>query len=258
MIDIKLLEDQFSSAAGVFQSAEPFPHAVFDNLFDPAILMSIAGEFPKPREMSQRFVGKIEGGKTSESDISNFGPITREFFFWMNSAPVLNALENLTGIQGLIPDPYLSGGGLHQTSSGGCLKIHADFNVHMRLRLVRRLNLLVYLNHDWNPEWGGELELWDGSMSRCVRRVHPGLGAVVVFETSQTSFHGLPEPLRCPNHLTRKSLALYYYTSSESLPEALNTQFRARPGERLEFETVGRLRTTFSHLKKALTTLFRG
>ena len=55
---------------------------------------------------------------------------------------MLEFLETLTGIDGLVPDPYFAGGGLHQIVRGGFLKVHADFNWHPKLRLDRRLNML--------------------------------------------------------------------------------------------------------------------
>ena len=89
--------------------------------------------------------------------------------------------------------------------------MHADFNVHPRLRLYRRLNLLVYLNKDWQQEWGGALELWDRGGQRWVRAIQPAFNRAVLFDTSNFSYHGHPHPLACPPERSRKSVALYYY-----------------------------------------------
>jgi hypothetical protein len=125
----------------------------------------------------------------------------------------------LTGISGLIPDPYLEGGGLHQIERDGFLKVHADFNVHAKLRLDRRLNFILYLNQDWREEYNGHLELWDRGMTRCVRKVLPVCNRAVVFVTTDWSFHGHPEKLACPPGRTRKSVALYYYTNGRPAEE---------------------------------------
>src|SRR5262249_39051246 len=128
------------------------------------------------------------------------------------------------------------GGGLHQIEKGGFLKIHADFNYHDKLKLYRRLNLLVYLNKDWSEDYGGHFELWDTEMTKCEQRVLPVFNRCVVFTTTDTSFHGNPVPLTCPEGRTRKSIALYYYTVENPNPEraaAHSTLFKARPGEEI-------------------------
>lgn len=147
---------------------------------------------------------------------------------------MLDFLERLTGISGLIPDPYFTGGGVHQIERGGHLGVHADFNVYERLRLDRRLNLLLYLNRDWQEEWGGHLELWNSGMTTCERRVLPIFNRCVIFSTTDSSYHGHPDPLRCPPHRTRRSLATYYYSNGRPVEEQSDghsTLFRERPHE---------------------------
>ena len=131
----------------------------------------------------------------------------------MNSHPVLQFLEKLTGIGGLIPDPSFAGGGCHQIEPGGKLQVHVDFNKLQPANLDRRINLLIYLNKDWKEEYGGHFELWDAEGKACVKRVLPLFNRCVVFSTTQTSYHGHPHPLTCPEGWTRKSIALYYYTN---------------------------------------------
>ncbi len=152
----------------------------------------------------------------------------------MNAPPMLGFLEQLTAIDGLIPDPYLGGAGPHQILSGGFLKVHVDFNVHPKLKLDRRLNMLIYLNQDWQEDWGGHLELWDREVQRCHRKILPIFNRTVVFSTTETSYHGHPNPLRCPEERTRKSLSFYYYTNGR--PEAElsaphDTLFKPTPSE---------------------------
>src|SRR5207245_9732609 len=118
----------------------------------------------------------------------------------------------------------LGGGGLHQRSPDGYLKVHADFNYHPATRHHRRLNLLVYLNSGrldsgWPDPWDGNLELWDRSMSRCVKSIAPVLNRCVVFSTTDAAYHGHPRPLSCPSGMSRKSLALYYYTAARPTQE---------------------------------------
>ena len=150
-----------------------------------------------------------------------------------NSSAFTKFLENLTGIEGLIPDPHFRGGGLHQVERGGYLDIHCDFNVYEKLNLDRRLNVLIYLNKDWKKEYGGDLELWDKNMTKAVARISPIFNRFVVFATDDYSYHGHPDPLKCPEDKTRKSLALYYYTNgrpSDEVSESHTTLFQHRPG----------------------------
>jgi Rps23 Pro-64 3,4-dihydroxylase Tpa1-like proline 4-hydroxylase len=206
-IDPSALSDQYVSAA-------PFPHAVLDGLFDDQMLDEVLDDFPSPDAMRwRRFDNPTEKKLGFWHESSEISERIQRFLWLMNSWPMLQFLETLTGIDGLIPDPYFGGGGLHQIEPGGFLKIHADFNVHPKLRLDRRLNMLIYLNRDWKEEYGGHLELWDGSMSRCVKSILPVFNRTVVFSTTDTSFHGHPHPLTSPPGVTRKSVSLYYYTN---------------------------------------------
>jgi hypothetical protein len=133
----------------------------------------------------------------------------------LNGGLFLNFLEGLTGIEGLISDPHIRGGGLHEILREGALGVHADFNLHSRLNLWRRLNLLLYLNENWDPAWGGELELWDRAGKQRVKSIAPIFNRVVIFDTSNFSYHGHPHPLMCPPDRSRKSIALYYYTAQK-------------------------------------------
>lgn len=214
--------------ADAYQSADPFPHAVIDHLFRDEDLDRVVAEFPKPEEMQwMRFDSPHERKLGFFHEFSTISANVRAFLDAMNGFEMLLFLETLTGIEGLIPDPYFGGGGLHQIEPGGFLKIHADFNVHPKLRLDRRVNLLIYLNRDWHEEWGGHLELWNEEMTACRQRILPAFNRTVVFSTTDTSFHGHPHPLAAPAGVTRKSVSLYYYTAGRpDRSEAHDTIFR--------------------------------
>lgn len=197
-----------------YQSGDPFPHIVIDGLFDDALLERIVTEFPQPDETRwMRFDSPTEKKLGYYHEHSTITPFVRSFLDALNGFEMLLFLEALTGIEGLIPDPYFGGGGLHQIEPGGFLKIHADFNVHPKLKLDRRANMLVYLNQDWQEEWGGHLELWNRDMTECRQRIAPLFNRTVVFSTTDTSYHGHPHPLTAPPGVTRKSVSLYYYTA---------------------------------------------
>jgi hypothetical protein len=232
-------------ARNSYANARPFPHVVFDNFFDPALLDRVLAEFPKPQDIDwQRFDNKREIKLASASD-ATFGPITRLFLYHLNSITFLEFLGKVTGIANLIPDPCFDGGGLHQIQRGGKLAIHADFNKHPRFDLDRRLNALLYLNKDWREEYGGHLELWNRDMTRCEARILPVFNRFMVFGTTDYTYHGHPDPLNCPVAMTRKSLALYYFSNgrpAEELAGTHSTVFRERPQEVFKPTAAQRLR----------------
>jgi Rps23 Pro-64 3,4-dihydroxylase Tpa1-like proline 4-hydroxylase len=196
-----------------YLGAEPFPHIAIDGLFDDDDLDAVLAGFPTREEMQwMEFDNPLEKKLGYYHERSRLSRVVRDFLHDLNSFEMLLWLEALTGIEGLIPDPYFGGGGLHQIEPGGYLKVHADFNVHPKLKLDRRLNMLVYLNHDWQEAWGGHLELWEADRKTVRQRIAPLFNRTVVFSTSDTSFHGHPHPLASPPGVNRRSVSLYYYT----------------------------------------------
>ncbi|HSP15778.1 MAG TPA: 2OG-Fe(II) oxygenase [Thermoanaerobaculia bacterium] len=196
-----------------YVAARPFPHAVIDGLFEDDAVKAVLDHFPSPGATDwARFDNRNERKLGFHHERTFVAPTVRAFLEQMNSFEMLLFLETLTGIEGLIPDPYFGGGGLHQIEQGGFLGVHVDFNVHPKLHLHRRLNLLLYLNRGWREEYGGHLELWNADASVCETKILPVFNRTVIFSTTETSFHGHPHPLTCPDGWTRKSVSLYYYT----------------------------------------------
>ncbi|RDC55896.1 2OG-Fe(II) oxygenase [Pedobacter chinensis] len=145
---------------------------------------------------------------------------------------MLKFLQTLTGIdEPLIPDPYFEGGGYHEIKPGGVLKIHTDFSTNSITKLDRRINLLIYLNKDWEESYGGHFELWSKDMIKCERKILPTFNTVAIFSTIPLSHHGHPNPLTCPPDRSRKSLALYYYSNgrpANEISEDKLTTFKGR------------------------------
>ena len=139
--------------------------------------------------------------------LADFGELLLSFLFFDNT-PFLQFLEQMTGIPGLIPDPYFMGAGIHKTLNGGHLDIHADFNLHKQMNVERRLNVLIYLNDDWQEDWGGCFEIWDKEMTRMEARFAPTFNRMVCFSTGSDTFHGNPEPVNHPKGEPRQSIAL--------------------------------------------------
>jgi len=230
---LKCLAIKYSEA---YLQAKPFPYIVIDNFLPESLLDDVLNEFPKAGNIDwQKFETTAEKKLASKHELQ-MGETTRLLLYQLNSSTFINFLETLTGIDGIIPDPHFVGGGLHQIERGGYLKMHVDFNQHSKLRLDRRLNLILYLNKNWKEEYGGHLELWDKDITHCEKKILPLFNRFVLFNTTEFSYHGHPEPLTCPEGQTRKSLALYYYTNGRPDEETSNghsTVFQERPGEQL-------------------------
>lgn len=239
------------SANTEYRNAKPYPHVVFDNFFDPEILDQVLGEFPAPSAIRWQQFDNAHEIKLASAAETSFGPATRLLMYHLNSITFLEFLSKVTGIENLIPDPTFQGGGLHQIVRGGKLGLHADFNNHSRYNLDRRLNLLVYLNKNWREDYGGHLQLWDRDMRNCEAKVLPVFNRVMVFGTTDYTFHGHPDPLQCPEGMTRKSLALYYFSNgrpSEELSGEHSTLFRARDEKDFALSRQQRIRNIVSDI----------
>ena len=240
LIDLDRLRADLPTARSQYAAAKPFPHLVIDGVLHQAAFDKAAGEFPSKDDPFWKGYLHVNETKYSNTQPDSWGPtltaVAREFC----SPEFVSYLEELTGIQGLLPDWSMDGGGLHQTLRGGHLNIHADFSTHhVHEDWARRVNILLSLNTEWDPSWGGQLELWDPDMTSVQDRVTPAGNRMLVFTTSLDSFHGHPDPLLCPDDVARRSMALYYFTQEEHAVRK-STNYQARPEEsRLKKAAIG-------------------
>ena len=217
-------------AAERYRATKPYPHGCFESFVDPASLERVTEELRTLPEAETFFNSPQEKLKTSYMP-ERLAPYTRSLFYALNARPFLTFLEELTGIEGLIPDPYFAGGGIHVVANGGHLDIHADFNHHGKLNLERRINVLIYLNKDWREEWGGSFEVWNDDMSEKASSFVPLFNRMCCFNTGSTTWHGNPEPVANPKGEPRMSIAMYYYTATwDETREPHSTLFKPRPG----------------------------
>jgi hypothetical protein len=231
VVDLARLEADLDELSSRYSSADPYPHIVFDDFLAPTALKGAIDEFPPlVPETWNNYIHANER-KFSNTDPSTWGPTLQQILDVLNSERFVAFVGHLIGVENLLPDPTLEGGGLHQSTTGGFLNVHADFTVHPHNRkLQRRANILLYLNPEWKPEYGGDLEIWSKDMKECVEKVSPVANRVLIFSTEQDSFHGHPDPMSCPEGMARRSLALYYF-SLEDDPLVRSTEYRARPDD---------------------------
>ena len=233
ILDLDRLSHEADAQADSFTSAVPYPHIVIDDFLSEEACDALLEEFEMPSEAGGwgHYVHYNER-KLGATQLDRMGPQTQATVAALSTQEFLDWLEKITGIDSLIPDPDLDGGGLHKIERGGFLNVHVDFLAHTTHRnWSRQLNLLLYLNRDWEESYGGALELWDTNMERKVQEVAPLFNRCVIFHTAPGSYHGHPTPLSCPADRSRKSLALYYFRD-EGTPQRLRpTHYRARPDD---------------------------
>jgi Rps23 Pro-64 3,4-dihydroxylase Tpa1-like proline 4-hydroxylase len=186
-----------------FQDAQPFPHVVWDDFWDEETLDEILAEWPADDDPLWDIIASKRVVKKSIFEKKKLGPNTQGFYEFLGDRDWIRSLEELTGIS----DLALGYAGLHYSLPGGFMGIHLDFNWDPKLEMTRTLNVLTYLNKDWKPEHGGELELWNADMTECVQKVEPRYNTTAIMECSDISFHGHPDP----QHGYRKSFAAYYF-----------------------------------------------
>jgi hypothetical protein len=239
----KALETTLSPATHLLRTAEQaeyynkqegFPYVVIDNFLADAEAEKVLSEFPAIDDLGWINYLHYNEKKYGLNKLDALPASIQVLINKLNSQDFLDFLSDLTGIKGLVADPLLEGGGLHQIPKDGFLNIHADFTAHPHHRnWRRRVNVLIYLNKDWKEEYGGHLELWTRDMKRMFKKVLPVFNRCVIFNTDPDAYHGHPDPLKCPVGMTRKSIALYYFTVEEAPPLKRATNYQARPGEGL-------------------------
>jgi hypothetical protein len=222
---------QLSSLRRQFRDNQPYPHVHLKDFLDPVVAADMAREFPDMATDAWTRYKHQNENKLGLAKRSMFPQLLGEVVDELNSEAFVYWLSQLTGIAGLVSDEMLEGGGLHQSTTGGFLNVHTDFsNHHYHKHWRRQVNLILYLNPNWDEQWGGALELWDREMRECVSKVPPLFNDALIFRTDEISYHGFPDPLRCPEGESRKSLALYYYTvESQAEVKTRSTNYRPRP-----------------------------
>lgn len=210
-----------------FANAEPFPHVVIDDFFPENVALRLGQDFPGIEDINWKFEGpgdSLHSGskhieKVATSNEEHFPPFIRQMMMQFQSGIFCGFLDRLTGFKHLAPDPNHHGCGLHSTGNGGRLMLHIDASRHPNKDLNQLINMIYYCSPDWKLEYGGGLELWNEDATQCVKKVEPLFNRMVIFYTAGKSWHGHPNPIQCPQHMRRNSLALYYYTTDQGISD---------------------------------------
>ena len=230
-LDYERLKALAEARRETFASAHPYPFTVIDDFLPAEDAEKVLAEF-EVTEAGWNHYHHYNEKKLALTDIRQMGPHTQKVFGALQGPRFVDFLVRLTGIDGLAADPDLDGAGMHQIVRGGFLNVHTDFQSHtVNSEWSRQINLLIYFNHDWQEEWNGNLELWATDMSRCAESVPPLFNRAVIFNTRDNAYHGHPHKLACPDGVTRKSIALYYFRDEHQRQVLTSTHYRATPGD---------------------------
>lgn len=231
IFDLEKLDQTAKAYRENYSVAAPYPHIVLDNFLKEESARRILEDFPGSRDGIHWDQYGYEGYeiKIATSREEQFPSLIKNALHDLNSGPFIRFLQALTGIEHLFADPHMLGGGLHLVGRNGLLGIHADFNWHPELLAHRRINLLIYFNENWLPEYNGDLELWSPDAGHCVKSIAPVFNRAVIFSTTSDSFHGHPKPLALPEGQWRRSIAMYYYTAQRpesEIRDPHNTRYK--------------------------------
>ncbi len=265
------LRDQADQLAARFGEREPFRHVVIDDFFAPEYCAHLLAQFPAFERGNARNEDGAVGNKSTIEKIRRLGPAFSALDDLVQSGQFLALIGRITGIPDLLYDPWYFGGGTHQNRNGQDLDAHVDFNRHPVEKWHRRLNLIVYLNHEWNDAWGGSLELHSDPLAADdrVTTITPLYNRAVIFETTEWSWHAFPR-IDLPagkQDLTRKSIALYFYTKdrpAEELADMHSTIYvdqpfpeRFQPGMTLDAADIEELHNLLARRDRHNQRLYR-
>lgn len=212
----KLIRDiDWDAVKHDFKSGEPFHHVAIDNFFLPEIADKISDEFPDFNDASLGQYDNTFGLKKVKNHWDDFPKYTYQALTFLGREYFISKMKYMMDEPELWLDVGLNGGGWHMHGTGGALNVHLDYNIHPKLGEQRKLNIVIYLAKDWDPAWGGGLELWSYKEDtkrpkELIKTVDNIYNRAVLFDTTQYSWHGFQKYLTCPSDRQRKSLAAYY------------------------------------------------
>ena len=269
MISKSVLSSRDTLAAE-FSPATPFRHVVIDDFLDAGICQRMLADFPRFEDRyALNEMGEV-GGKAVRMNVRDISDVYRDIDRYIQTLGFLDFVSRITGIPDLLYDPDYIGGGTHENRDGQRLDQHVDFNFHPGTRWHRRLNLIVYLNPEWDEAWGGNLQLqadpWNDDANG--PSIAPLFNRAVIFETTERSWHGFSS-IHLPadkKDLSRKSFAIYLYTKErppeetaashatvyvpDGLPKGLHV------GENLRETDMLELRNRFERMRGQLKFLY--
>ena len=232
-MELKVIDNQFSESVNKLEfildslreefNSSSIRFVKIDNFLPLKLALHLENIFPKVSGESNLYSRRYQIGKHIISEDSKNTHLLDESLLQMlnkfKSTNFINFLKQISGIDDLEADYDDWGGGIQQSEKGGFLRRHLDApNKDDNKNIFRRLNVIFYLNSNWKDIYNGDLEIWDSKHSeKSLFKISPIINRLIIFETSGKSWHGFPEKLNCPENVTRKSIALFYYSKDPGL-----------------------------------------
>jgi len=239
----------FKKSLKKYSKEGPFDHCVIDDFFELEIAKNLEKDFPEYNsDFWFEHDNAIEVKKLS-NNWNVFPPTTYQVFSYLNSSKFISILEkNISISTKLYSDIGLNGGGWHIHKPGGRLNTHLDYSVHPKLNLQRKLNIIVYLNSNWETSWKGSLGLWGNESpikpGKLIKTITPKFNRAVIFDTTQNSWHGLPELVQCPEGECRKSIAIYYLCDlPPNIPKRERALFSPNENQKTDQEVLNLIKS---------------
>ena len=186
----------------------PWSHGYSETFVDDEFAKKMNKEFPKWDSPIWDRWGKVfdteYGYKKMLADKSAMPPSIFSFIEQLESQEFISKVSEATGIDDLLIDDELYGGGLFLHPTGSHLTTHVDFNFNNDIKLYRAVNLLYYMSDDCE---GGNFELYDTDLQK-QKSVSPKLNTCILFATNNKTYHGVNKVISG----YRKLLSLWYYT----------------------------------------------
>lgn len=198
----------------MFKEGIPAPMIVLDDFFPENTAKCLSKEIDSiDKDLCRKFTRNRS--YMEECNDLSLMPSAQDVIGQLHSQSFMNWLNKVTGIDYLIPDPYLIGAGYSRSFKGDCLKNHIDFNWNDTIKLYRALTLIVYLSEGWQEEWGGNLEFSSFENLKYINKVFNKWNRAIIWQHHENCFHGYTEPINCPVEQSRKTLRIFYYVSNQ-------------------------------------------
>lgn len=192
----------------------PFPHFLVKDALPKVFLRELKSdlELLEETEPTKHFISQFGEKKEWRTFPGNLIALN-DFLNFFGGSQFIELLKEKFGILSsieLTPDFSYDGGGYVISPPGAFLAYHADFNYSSNVMKYRVINVLIYMNDNYEINQGGELHILDPESKTVERRVQPDLGTILAFYTDDTSFHGVSKNRE---GFFRRSFNLYYYAA---------------------------------------------